>query len=58
MWRLVWLVVFPPEEFQAIIHQGEIEKESVASQAISTMANDLDASFWIVSVNTGQDFVV
>lgn len=58
MWRLVRLVVLPPKEFQAIIYQGEIEKESVASQAISPMSNDLDASFWIVSVYAGQDFVV
>lgn len=58
MGRLVRLIALSPKEFQAIIYQGQIEKEPVPGQAISTVPNDLDTSFWIVPVNAGQDFMV
>ena len=58
MWGLVWLVALQEKELQAIVDQGQVEEKTVSSQAISTMADNLDAALGIISVQPSQNLVV
>ena len=56
--RLVWLVAFLPQELEAVVDEGEIEKQTVASQTVTPMADDLDSSLRIIAIEPCKDLVM
>lgn len=55
---LVRCVALVEEELQTIVDQSQVEEKTVASQAVSTVANNLDTTLWVISIETSQHFVV
>lgn len=55
---LVGSVALVEEELQTIVDQSQVEEKTVSSQAVSTVANNLDTTLWVISIETSQHFVV
>lgn len=55
---LVGGVTLVEKEFETVVDQSEVKEETVASQAVSTVANDLDTALGVVSIEASQHFVV
>lgn len=58
MGGLVRGVALGVEEFKSIVNESEVEEETVVGQAVTSMADDLDATDGVVAVETGENFVV
>lgn len=56
--RLVGLVALAEQKLETIVDEGQVEEKAVASQAVASVADDLDTTLRVVSVQTSQDFVV
>lgn len=56
--RLVGLVAFAEQELQAVVDKSEVEEETVASQAVASVADNLDSTLRVVAVYAGEDFVM
>ena len=54
----VGLVALVEEELEAVVDESEVEEETVASQAVASVAGDLDTALGVITVQTGEDFVV
>ena len=55
---LVRCVALVEEELQTIVDQSQVEEKTVAGQAVSTVANNLNTTLWVISIETSQHFVV
>lgn len=55
---LVGRVALVEEELQPIVDQSQVEEKTVSSQAVSTVADNLDTTLWVISIKTSQHFVV
>lgn len=54
----VGLVALVEEELEAVVDERKVEEETVASQAVASVASDLDTTLRVIAVQTGKDFVV
>ena len=55
---LVGSVALVEQEFETVVDQSEVEEETVSSQAVATVANNLDTALGVVSIEASQHFVV
>lgn len=46
------------QKCQSIVDESEIEEEAVASQTVSTVADELDTTLWVITIQSSQNFVV
>lgn len=58
MWGLVWFITLSPQIFETIIDESKVEKETVASEAITSMSNNLDSSIRVVTIDACQDLMM
>lgn len=58
MWGLVWFITLSPQIFETVIDEGKVEEETVASEAVASVSNDLDPSIRIITIDTCQDLVM
>jgi hypothetical protein len=58
MRRCVRFISFLKQKCQAIVHESEIEEEAVASETISTVADDLDTTLWVVTIQSSQNLMM
>lgn len=55
---LVGGVPLVEQKFQTVVDQSKVQEKSVAGQTVATVANDLDTTFRVISIETGQDLMV
>lgn len=58
MRRLIRFVALLPEKFKTIIYKGEVEKETVASKAVTSMPNNLYSSVRVIAIDAGQNLMM
>lgn len=58
MRRLIRFVALVPEKFETIIHKGEVEEETIASKAVTSMPYNLDPSFRVIAIDAGQNLMM
>lgn len=55
---LVGGVPLVEEELQAVVHEGEVKEQAVSGQAVSSVADDLDTTLRVISIQASQNLVV
>ena len=58
MRRCIRFVSLFEQKCQSVVDEREIEEETVASQTISTVADDLDTTLWVIAIQPSQNLVV
>lgn len=58
LWGLVRLVAPVEQELQSIVNQSQVQEETVASQAVSSVSNNLHTTLRVIAIQTGQNLVV
>lgn len=46
------------QELETVLDESKVEKDTISSQTVSTMTNDLDTSYWVVAIEASENFVV
>lgn len=58
MRRLVRFVALLPEKLETIVHKGEVEEETVASKAVTSMPKDLYSSVRVIAIDARQNLMM
>lgn len=55
---LVWCITLSPQIFETIIDESKVEKETVTSEAIASMSNNLDSTVRVITIDSCQDLMM
>lgn len=46
------------QELETVLNERKVEEDTIASETVSAMTNNLDTSYWVVAIEAREDFVV
>lgn len=58
LWGLVGFITLVEQEFQPIVDESQVEEETIPSQAVASVPNDLYTALGVITIQASKNFMV